>query len=271
MFLHYFDPHCDYLLHEPYDFHPGYEGSLHSGQPIEDLRKKAPGMSAEDVRYLNALYDSEIRFTDEHIGRFLGHLKDLGIYDEVLIVIVADHGEGFLERGDSWIGHTKTVYQELIHVPFMVRPPGMVEGRAIEEYVSLIDFMPTVVAAAGLEMPDGYEHDGQAIDLAGSKKQTRTAVFSETKRWGSQQGVIKDGWKLVYHPGSRAMQLFDLKHDPGETEDIGTRSDKTFIDLQNALAEWDYDNKMKRSRFKVRHPKLSPKDLEKLKSLGYIH
>jgi arylsulfatase A-like enzyme len=192
LFLHYFDPHCDYILHEPYNYYPEYQGPLMSGQPIEDLRLRANTMSADDVRYLNALYDSEIRFTDEHLGRLLEHLKEIGIYDDLLIVLVADHGEEFLERGDFWIGHTKAVYQELVHVPFIVKLPGKPEARVVEQYVSLVDLMPTMVSAAGLEVPEGYQHDGMAMDLASGTGPWRQKVFTETKRWGSQEAVIQD-------------------------------------------------------------------------------
>jgi arylsulfatase len=189
LFIHYFDPHCDYILHEGYNFFPDYEGDLYSGQPIADLREAAPHMTEEDRRYLNALYDSEIRFTDEHIGRLFRHLKDIGIYENLTIVVVADHGEAFLERGDDWIGHTKNVYQELIHVPFMIKLPGKDEGRSVDVAVSLLDFMPTVVAASGLEVPEGYEHDAANL-LASDADGAREFVFSETGRWGKQKALI---------------------------------------------------------------------------------
>ena len=80
-------------------------------------------MSADDIKYLKALYDSEISFTDEYIGKLLDKLKELRLYDNTLIIFTADHGEGFLERGDYWIGHTKTLYQELIHVPLIIKLP----------------------------------------------------------------------------------------------------------------------------------------------------
>jgi arylsulfatase A-like enzyme len=271
LFLHYFDPHCDYILHEEYDYYPGYAGELYSGQPIEELREKAAHMTDDDVRYLNALYDSEIRFTDEHLGRFLKHVKDSGLYDDALIILVADHGEGFLERGDTWIGHTRTVYQEMVHVPFLVKLPGMSKGRVVDDWVSLVDFMPTVAAAAGLEIPEGYKHDGAAIDLAPGARPGRDRVFCQTKRWGDQQAAIKGDWKLIYDTQARYTRLFDLRNDPGETEDLSKAHPDTLLSLRNAWAKWDYDIKMARSRFKARPPKLSPEDEKKLKSLGYVH
>jgi arylsulfatase A-like enzyme len=269
LFLHYFDPHCDYILHEQYDFFPDYDGDLYSGQPIADLREAARHMTAEDRRYLNALYDSEIRFTDEHIGRLFRHLKDIGIYEDLAIVVAADHGEAFLERGDDWIGHTKDVYQELIHVPFMIRLPGKGDGRSVDEGVSLLDFMPTVVAASGLDVPEGYEHD--AVNLLGDGPEAaREFVFSETGRWGKQQTLISGDWKVTNDQIAGNTFLFDLASDPGELRDVAGENEEAFRLLRAKLFELDYDLRMSRSRFRVRAPKLSPQQVEKLKSLGYI-
>jgi arylsulfatase A-like enzyme len=270
LFLHYFDPHCDYILHDEYDFYPDYAGSLYSGETIQDLRAIARDMNDDDVRYLNALYDSEIKFTDQHIGRLLDHLKATGLYDDALIVIVADHGEEFLERGNGWIGHTRTVYQELVHVPFMIRLPGGQGACTVERPVSLLDFMPTVVASAGLEVPPGYEHDGVRIDTSGEGEYPRSLLVTETRRWGTQQGVIEGSWKLLHDPTNRTFSLYDLKADPGELKDVSAANEETFRRLKSALFEWDYDVRMKRSKFRVRHPNLSRQQVEKLKSLGYI-
>ncbi len=270
LFLHYFDPHCDYILHEDYDFYPEYAGSLYSGQPIQDLRAAARGMSEDDVRYLNALYDSEIKFTDEHDGRLLDHIKAKGLYDDALIVIVADHGEAFLERGDPWIGHTRTVYQELVHVPFMVKPPGNEDACVVDRYVSLLDLMPTVVAAAGLEVPEGYLHEGLAIDVTGRSEHFRDLVIAETRRWGTHLGVIDDGYKLLHDPSTGSYRLYDLKQDPGELKDVSAMYDDVMRRLKAAFFDWDYDVRMKRSKFRVSHPRLDEKQIEKLKSLGYI-
>jgi arylsulfatase A-like enzyme len=270
LFLHYFDPHCDYILHEPYNYYPGYDGPLYSGQPIDQLREQAPEMSAEDVRYLNALYDSEIRFTDQHVGRFLDVLREEGLYDNSLIAITADHGEEFLERGDHWIGHTKTVYQELIHVPLVIKLPGEAGGRVIDQYVGLVDLGPTILRWAGLEMPDGYVHDGEALEIADGKRLEARAVFSETMRWGTFQAMIRDGLKLIYDPSSDVARLIDLTEDPAEKRDIGAEDLKTLRRMQADLHEWDYEMRLRRAKLKTHSPKLSREQVDQLKSLGYI-
>jgi arylsulfatase A-like enzyme len=130
--------------------------------------------------------------------------------------------------------------------------------------------MPTVVTSAGLEVPAGYEHDGMPIDTSGEKEYQRRSLITETKRWGTHQGVIEGRWKLLHDPTARTYQLFDLEADPGELADVSAANDETLRRLKSALFEWDYDVRMKRSKFRVSHPKLSDKQLEKLRSLGYI-
>jgi arylsulfatase A-like enzyme len=226
-------------------------------------------MTEEDRRYLNALYDSEIRFTDEHIGRLLRHLREIDIYEDMLIVVVSDHGEAFLERGDTWIGHTKNVYQELIHVPFIIRLPGGSEVHTVSRNVSLMDLMPTVIAASGLEVPEGYEHD--AADLLVDDTETgRELIYSETGRWGREQTLISGRWKITNRPDMNGTCLYDLESDPGEKTDAAGENDRLFRQLRAKLFEMDYDLRMKRSKYRVRSPKLSPEQVEKLKSLGYI-
>ena len=269
LFLHYFDPHFGYMLHEQYDFYPDYQGDLHSGQRISSLRKAARNMTDEDKRYLNALYDSEIRFTDEHIGRLFQHLKDLGIYEDLLIVVAADHGEAFLERDDHWIGHTKNVYQELIHVPFMIRHPLSEGGRTVDHWVSLVDFMPTVVSAAGLEVPEEYEHDGCDLLAAGTEG-PRELVFSETGRWGDQATLIRGNWKMINDNISDHLYLFDLDSDPGEMRDVSGENNEILLKMRADFHELDRGLDMKQSRFRAIAPKLSTQEIEKLKSLGYI-
>jgi len=270
LFLHYFDPHCDYILHDGYDYYPEYDGPLTSGQPIQDLREKAPGMSADDVRYLEALYDSEISFTDQHVARFLGHLKELDLYEKCLIVITADHGEEFLERGDYWIGHTKTTYQELIHVPLVIKLPGQKKGKVLEEYVSLIDLMPTILSAVDLDLPEGYEHDGHPLTLSHDAPIKTRPVFSETQRWGTHRSVIVDGYKLLYDIKARETYLFNLKLDPSEKEDLAEDDADKVRELWPRLNKWDYDMRLKRTKFVSQRPRLTKQQREQLKSLGYI-
>jgi arylsulfatase A-like enzyme len=107
-----------------------------------------------DLEHLLALYDGEIRYTDDEMGRVLDHLSARGALANTLVVVTSDHGEEFLEHG-SW-EHQKTLYGEVIRVPLVVRGPG-VPARREPAPVSLLDVAPTVLAWAGLPAPASFQ------------------------------------------------------------------------------------------------------------------
>lgn len=269
LFLHYFDPHYDYILHENYNYYPDYDGSLFSGELVTKLRENAHSFSDNDIDYIKALYDSEISFTDEHIGKLLDELKVLGLYKDALIIITSDHGEEFCERGDHWIGHTMKLYQELIHVPLMIKFPGNNNKKVINESVELIDLMPTIIDYVGFTLSETYKLDGRKINI---RKPEKKKIFSETKRFASLQSVIWKGWKLIYDPTNKNKELYNLRKDPFELRNLVSENSKMKKKTETMLQEWNKYLELKKQLLNIegKQPKLSPKDIEILKSLGYI-
>ncbi len=277
LFLHYFDPHYNYILHPQYDYYPAYDGKLRSGQPIQELWQQRHSMSEDDIRYLLALYDSEIMFTDEYIGRVLDELKHLGVYDNTIIVLTADHGEEFMERG--WIGHTITLYQELIHVPLIIK---LSKGTAkiVESSVGLIDIMPTVLSYLGLEVADGL--DGRSLDLSAPEQITSMPVFSET--FNNQphrpepvepialRSVTLKGSKLTYDEIPGIWRFYDLLADPLEQTNLFATDDARKDSLQKLLLDWieDVNSKLPAVPDQDQQDLFSPEQIRQLKSLGYL-
>jgi arylsulfatase A-like enzyme len=172
LFLHVFDPHWPYNS-------PESHRERFAPRPVDisallDLVKRgAPPRSDEDVRAMESLYDAEIAYTDGEVGRFLEELRKRGLYERSLIVLTADHGETFYEHG-HW-QHSRTLYDELLHVPLIVKfPGGEPKGRA-SSIASHIDILPTVLAGLGLAERD----DLRGVDLrklAGRETASRMAV-----------------------------------------------------------------------------------------------
>jgi arylsulfatase A-like enzyme len=270
LFLHYFDPHFDYIKHESFDYYSDYKGRLYSGQPIDELYKEASRMTEDDVRYLNALYDSEISFTDKYVGELLDKLKELGLYDNTLIVFTADHGEEFLERGENWIGHTKTLFQELIHVPLILKLPGNAAREVVNEYVGLVDLMPTIVANAGINIPDRYEYEGEVFKLKRKMELNGKAIFSETKRESKLLSMIRNGWKLIYNQKDESFKLFNLNEDKEESLDVISENERIYSEMKRYLLEWNNYVKSRNAHFRARRPEFTETQKEYLRSLGYI-
>jgi arylsulfatase A-like enzyme len=271
LFLHYFDPHRDFFMHDEFNYFRDYKGGLYSGQSCGELRKLAPKMSSDDMKYMLALYDSEISFTDKYIGHFFDELKKLGLYDNSLIILTADHGGEFCERPGFWIGHTKTLYQEQIHVPLIIKLPEKSIKKTIEEYVGLIDLMPTILNLSGLKIPDEYSYDGIVIDLNDEKKLRNRNIFSETKRVKKLQCVIKDGWKLIRYMKLQNQELYDLENDLAELKDLTRQDEEKLSEMNSYLIDWNLNIKSKKSLTKALKPKFTEEERRHLRSLGYLN
>jgi len=123
LYLHYFDPHYNYIEHAGFTFGGEDSDRVYSGADIYDLREGEKQFTDADRFRLNALYDSEVAFTDHHLGRVFAKLDELGLTGKTLIVVTADHGEALAEHG--WIGHTLQLYEESVRVPLIVAGPGV--------------------------------------------------------------------------------------------------------------------------------------------------
>lgn len=223
-YVHTIDPHVPYdppdahLLR--YDARPDYDGPVQNRRThllLEDAKRNPPRITftESDKLRLRALYDGEISYHDEHFARFLRRLEELGILDQTIFVVTADHGEEFEDHG-SW-GHGHSIFQELIEVPLMVRWPGVAPaGRRVPEVVSTMGIAPMVLEATGIEVPSEFE--GQSITgfVRGAPPEGPWVAFSDFQE---NRRVIRGmDWKLVLR-SSLTYVLFDLAHDPRERND----------------------------------------------------
>jgi arylsulfatase A-like enzyme len=147
LFLWALDPHDPYYPPPGFDRwrDPGYAGRIDgSAESVRRVRTPA------DVQRLLDLYDGEIAYVDQELGRLLDFLRASGQYDDTLIVVAGDHGEAFGEHGDFVHGHL--AYEEVMHVPLIVKFPASmgVQGGAVDALAQLTDIAPTVLDALGL-------------------------------------------------------------------------------------------------------------------------
>ncbi len=278
LFVHDFDPHYNYILHPGYDFYPAYNGNLTSGERIRELWKKLDTLSDDDVHYLTSVHDSEIAFTDEHVGTLLDELVHLGLYEDTVIIVTADHGEEFMERG--WLGHTVTVYQELIHVPLVVRVPGATPQQ-IDTSVGLVDVLPTVLAHANIQAPDDIA--GQALDPRELHASGHGPRFSETfnnQPRAAQQHepialrcVVHRGRKVIFDAMNDRTQCYDLLRDPLERTDVSGAGEPEMTALQEKLMQWvDHMDRQYPAPSTTQDAQelFTPDQIKMLKSLGYL-
>lgn len=222
LFLHLWDVHYDYIPPKEYVelFDPDYEGDL-TGENFSTNPAISAQMPRRDLEHLIALYDGEIRFTDDHLRLVFEVLESRGLLDNALTVITSDHGEEFFEHGGK--GHRRTLFEEMIRVPLLVHWPGRVgPGIVVEDQVRLIDIMPTLAAAANA----GASLSTQGRDLGpllqGSSL-PRVRSLSELFVDGDSLRALRtERQKLLQRDEAVPGWLYQLDADPGEMRPVVT-------------------------------------------------
>ena len=214
LWLHVFDPHQPYL--PPAEFAPGgVKPAWNDPATNPEARPK----STEEAESMHGLYRAEIAYVDDRLGRFIGRLKELGLYEDSLIALVSDHGEEFFEH--AGFGHGHTLYDELLHVPLALKLPQAAQKKRIAERVSTLSLAPTLLGLVNVAY-DPADFSAEALPLEdGAPASPLFAAGNHHSE--SREAVIFDGLKLVRHLGFGAEQLFDLAADPGEQFNLATQ------------------------------------------------
>jgi arylsulfatase A-like enzyme len=181
----------------------------------ESLSSVGVGEHEPAREYMIAAYDSAVRHADDAVGRLLEEYDRRGLRENTLFVVMADHGEEFLEHGGTT--HKGTLYEELVHVPLVVRAPGGLRGERWTRLVRNFDVAPTVLDYAG-QLPPAGAMDARTLRpvLEGREftgPQTAYAGFPALRMMRTERYKL-----LRLRDGSE--QFFDLKQDPGEVFDL---------------------------------------------------
>ncbi len=202
--------------------------------------------SSGDVERIIAGYDAEIRYADRQVGRLVEKLKQQGIYDETVIVLVGDHGEEFGENGvyrEHW-----SVYEGTQRIPMIVKPLEEVDDERKDELVTNIDIAPTLADYAGLEKPDKWQGSSLKPLVEDKAREWRDFVVVDHGLYTVQRAIItSDGWKLVktLHPGARDIpgeQLFNLDSDRYDQNDVSAEETGRVEELEERMADWVENN-----------------------------
>src|SRR6185503_11389660 len=166
---------------------------------------------------LIAQYDGEIAYGDREFGRFLAELKKRGLYDRALIVFLGDHGEEFLDHG-QWT-HGKSVFDELIRVPLLVKfPGGSGAGRRVSQQVQVGDVLPTVLESLDLPVPPApaiVGHPLQAVLRPGAPEPPAVSEISHRGFVAHGMRTGRDKYVQRFSPEEDEL-YFDLVKDPKE-------------------------------------------------------
>ena len=240
LWLHLMDPHSPY--------YPQPEALEWMGQSALD---------ASRARYLNsywnrgdvgasrlrrhrhnivALYDAGIRWVDAQVERLVGALRNLGLWDNCVTALTADHGEEFLDHGGRYHPPSK-VAEELIRVPLLLRGPGLSRAGKVAAPFSLLHLAPTLLDLMSLPIPASFRGRSHSALLQSGGSWEEDAVVEciagcsnpfvmENRLESRLLAVREERYKLVLDFSAPAEQLFDLKADPGELRPLPVNEQK---------------------------------------------
>lgn len=283
-YLHYID------LHDPYLPEPPYDRLFATGDPdvyadvdlsqwgayLAALRAGEISLTPEEMAELEGLYDGLIRHVDDQVARLLDRLRREGLYDKSLIILTSDHGDAFGEHGI--ISHSAAPYEELVHVPLIVKLPGQsAAGTVVARQVSLVDVLPTVAEVVGKELSERRPLAGCSLlalipgaaraAAAGPRRPGCDRVVVEIAEDGAYPAIAlrTEAWKYI-HNEKRDDELYDLRADPGETVNLITARPELAADFRAQVEQILEARKL----LQVEQLQLDDRTIQELKALGYV-
>ena len=218
------------------------------------------------VKFLRTAYLSEVRKADQEVARTLDILKPT---KNDIIIITSDHGEEFFEHG-GFTHHNAHVYQELLHVPLIIRLPGLEHaGKVIDTPVTLVDLYPTLLELLGEPVPEDISGISLKPLIEGEKVASRPLFVEEHSETERENTVlIEYPWKIIYQNRKKKASLFNLVDDPSEKNDLKHAEPERAVRMRDDLNTWV---KSAKSSWKTeKSAPLSEEEQKKLKSMGYM-
>ena len=222
-YVHFVPPHL------PYEAPPVLK-ALFAGQeppnawqgPLEFPEARPPDRPRDSPpleEWVN-LYDANLRWADWAVGQLEGLLRERGLLDSTVFILTSDHGEAFREHGYRY--HTRGVYDELVHIPLLIRFPGSdrVVGR-VSGLSQTVDVLPTVFELLGVRYPAG-EVQGRSLLplLSGEASRVREYVYATAAGPGETYLIRDERAALILLKGGRQRALYDLEADPQQRHNV---------------------------------------------------
>ena len=243
-------------------------------------------LSVEDYRILNDLYDAEVAWADDLVGRVGAAIDGAGIGKNTVFIIVSDHGEHLGEH--EKIDHMSTMYDPALHIPLVIRYPALFKaGERNDRLVSIVDIAPTLLHLADAADRVPQLHVGvtslanpsrapETFILAGNERPLTGLKLLQTRYPGYDYNAIDYRLRCLRSPESkliwnenRSAELYNLVRDPAEANNLAASQAATQRDLMGLLSK-SFDQ-MGKSKEYFMFESTDREALERLRSLGYIN
>jgi len=268
--LHFVPPHAPYRPAAPYDLFTtsDYDGPF-NGFPGSILRNREGRNepSTTDLEHAIASYDGNLRAADDAVARVLAALQKRPNWMDTIVLVTSDHGEAFFEH--RRMGHNNTVYDEMLHVPFILRlPPGFATAEIdVDRLATLADIVPTLLAAASLQ--PGRSLDG--INLLAPRQPAGEAdertFAAKTAHSRPTRCLRSSRWKVIVSNSGRG-ELYDLENDPREHMNLRFSNRSEFLQRGRLLTRRFLSAPLLPK--KVQDTEVTEQDRDMLKALGYV-
>ena len=266
-YVHYLDTHWPYTRR--LEKHEDQFGSTAmTSKPTGSAFKAsewAKGISPQDLAALETRYDYEVAYVDDAIGQMIDKLKELGRYDNTIIVTTSDHGEAFFEH--QKLQHGGVPYDEVTRIPLAVRLPERLRPTITSstELVGLIDVMPTLFDLAGLE-PATNALGNSLRPLLSDESPSQRLVFIETFE---AIGVRSETHKLLRYRDGRT-EFFNLVADQAELSPVIDACSGSCAELERPLAAFERLLKQGRESNPSGRAFMTAAEVDRLRALGYL-
>lgn len=227
--------------------------------------KKPPQLDPVELAYAVAMYDGGIRHVDARFGRFLQWLKQTGLYEQSIIVVISDHGDTFQEHQSLF---HEQIYAPVSHIPMIIHFPGNQFAAGYSELAESIDLMPTLLDFLKLPLPGNLQGRSLMPLMRGDGWSPRNAVTESPYR-GRRIGISGRGFRMLMTRKTGKAELYRYREDPLELHNLADRYPDRIRALSRRLLVWQ--KKVGRENWKRSKGNLFRKEtIRQLKTLGYV-
>ena len=270
--IHYMDVHWPYHLEEMLIRPDDIAQAWHDVAHLHEVAFGRDTVSPEQKQRYIQLYETAVQYTDSYVGHLRDYLAQAGLADNTVIIVVADHGEEFLDHG-RWGHFENNLFDEILKVPLLFHLPGYGRRQRIDRQVHLLDLMPTILDLCNCPPPTGmlgqslrplWQEDGGSYDA--------TVFISEM--WREHWHIISvrnNTYKYIWDSQKPEQpQLYHLLDDPHETQNVLAQHPTVAAELHTQVEAQLQRMAATRPDTAVAEPVLDESVVERLRGLGYV-